>query len=288
MTTKEFSIEINANPEKIWFALWDDHHYCQWTSVFCEGSYMVTDWKEGGRVHFLAPNGEGMYSLLEANKPNEHMYFRHIGEIKDYEEQPVDEKNGSWSGAREYYSLSKPDASRVTTVLNVLMDIDDTHLPYFEETFPKGLSKVKELAENFRISIKTEVKKPVEEVWEKWTSPEHIVNWTFASDDWHAPRAENDLKAGGKFSTRMEARDGSIGFDFRGIYDQVETHSQISYTMGDDRKCTITFTSAGDKTMILESFEAENTHSLTMQREGWQAILNNFKKYCEEKGSDLF
>jgi len=281
MITKEFSIEINASPEKIWFVLWDDHHYRQWTSVFCEGSWMVTDWREGGKVHFLAPNGEGMYSLLEVNSAKEKMYFRHIGELKDFEEQPVDEKTGAWSGAREYYSLSVKDSPTAPSVLNVLMDIDDTHLPYFLETFPKALAKVKELAENFRITVKAEVGKPLEEVWEKWTSPEHVVRWTFASDDWHAPYVENDLIAGGKFLTRMEARDGSYGFDFWGVYDLVELHSQIGYTLGDDRKVIIIFKSYGNKTEITESFEAENTNSPELQRDGWQAILNNFKKYCE-------
>jgi uncharacterized protein YndB with AHSA1/START domain len=284
MTTKEFSIGINAAPDKIWFALWDDYHYRQWTSVFCEGSYMETDWKEGGRVHFLAPNGEGMYSLLEENKPNELMYFRHIGEIKDFKEQPLDEVTGKWSGSREYYSLlikESPNVQNVQVVLNVLMDIDDHYLPYFEETFPKGLSKVKELAENFRITIKAEVEKPVAEVWERWTSPVHIVEWTFASDDWHAPRAENELKVGGKFMTRMEAKDGSFGFDFWGVYDRVELNREITYSMGDGRKAAVRFESIGNHTSVIESFEAEGTNSLDLQRDGWQAILNNFKKYCE-------
>jgi uncharacterized protein YndB with AHSA1/START domain len=281
MTYKEFSIEINASPEKIWFALWDDHYYRQWTSAFCEGSYMVTDWKAGGRVHFLSPNGEGMYSMLEVNRPNEKMYFRHIGEIKDFEEQPVDEKTGAWSGAREYYSLYIKDTPTVPIVLSVQMDIEDTYLPYFMDTFPKGLEKVKELAENFRITVKTVIEKPVDEVWEKWTNPEHIVKWTFASDDWHSPFAENDLKTGGKFLTRMEAKDGSFGFDFWGLYDLVEVHRQIKYTMGDGRKATVIFTLSGNKTEITESFEAESENSFDLQRDGWQAILNNFKKYCE-------
>ena len=282
MTTKEFSIDINASPEKVWFALWDNFHYRAWTGVFCEGSYMVTDWGKGGKVHFLTPNGEGMYSFLEENIPNEKMYFRHIGEVRNFEEQPVDEKTGAWSGAREYYSLSSAENRNVPIVLNVLIDIDDNHLSFFEETFPKGLERVKELAENFMITVTARIDKPGEEVWGKWTNPDHIVKWTFASDDWHAPFAENDLKTGGKFLTRMEAKDASFGFDFWGIYDQVDINSEIRYTMGDGRKAKIKFASLENKTEITESFEAEGTNSLELQRNGWQMILNNFKKYSEE------
>jgi uncharacterized protein YndB with AHSA1/START domain len=282
MTTKEFSIEINASPEKVWFALWDDYHYRSWTGVFCEGSYMVTGWKEGDKVHFLSPGGDGMFSLLEINEPCKNMHFRHIGAIKNFEEQPDDEETKIWTGAREYYSLSIKESPRLTTVLSVLMDIEDTYLPYFVETFPKGLALVKQNAENFMITVAAGIDKPGEEVWEKWTNPDHIVRWTFASDDWHSPYAENDLKTGGKFLTRMEAKDGSFGFDFWGIYDKLDINSEIRYTLGDGRKVKITFDSIENETEITESFEAESTNSLELQRNGWQSILNNFKKYCGE------
>ena len=131
------------------------------------------------------------------------------------------------------------------------------------------------------ITIQTQVKAPVEKVWEYWTSPVHIVKWNSASEDWHTPRAENDLRTGGRFSSRMEARDGSFGFDFGGVYDIVETHKRIEYTLEDDRKVRIHFTSNGDTTEVIESFEAESTNPVEMQRSGWQSILDNFKKYTE-------
>ncbi|MGH2552339.1 MAG: SRPBCC domain-containing protein, partial [Chitinophagaceae bacterium] len=102
-----------------------------------------------------------------------------------------------------------------------------------------------------------------------------------ASDDWHAPIAENDLRAGGTFKTRMEAKDGSMGFDFGGVYDEVKTNELIEYTMGDGRKVSIAFKANGEETKIFETFEAENENPVEMQRGGWQAILNNFKKYTE-------
>ena len=131
------------------------------------------------------------------------------------------------------------------------------------------------------ITVETLVNTPVEKVWEYWTKPEHIKKWSFASDDWHTPYAENDLREGGKFSSRMEAKDGSFGFDFGGIYDVVNTNKYIEYTLGDGRKVKINFTDEGNNTRIVESFEAESTNPEEMQKGGWQAILNNFKKYAE-------
>lgn len=135
------------------------------------------------------------------------------------------------------------------------------------------------------ITIESTVNAPVEKVWEYWTKPEHITEWNSASDDWHTPRAENDLRAGGSFASRMEAKDGSMGFDFGGVYDAVRTNEYIEYTMGDSRKVKINFSAQGKQTKVTESFEAENTNSVEMQRSGWQAILNNFKKYMEAPGN---
>ena len=134
-----------------------------------------------------------------------------------------------------------------------------------------------------KITVTTRVKAPVERVWEYWTAPEHIVNWNAASDDWHTPKAANDLRTNGRFSSRMEAKDGSMGFDFGGTYDEVKINELISYTMDDARKVTVTFSTNGKETQIIETFEAEDQNPVGMQREGWQAILDNFKTYAESK-----
>ena len=131
------------------------------------------------------------------------------------------------------------------------------------------------------ITVAATVNAPVEKVWEYWTTPEHITQWNNASDDWHTPRAENDLRAGGIFSSRMEAKDGSFGFDFGGVYDAVKNNEYIEYTLGDGRKVKINFTGDGSSTKVIESFEAESTNPVEMQKGGWQAILDNFKKYTE-------
>jgi len=136
------------------------------------------------------------------------------------------------------------------------------------------------------ITVETTVRTPVEKVWEYWTEPQHITKWSFASDDWHAPNAENDVRVGGKFLTRMEAKDGSFGFDFGGVYDEVRINEFIAYTLGDGRKVTITFISQENGTKIIETFEAETTNSIEMQKAGWQAFMDNFKKYSESAKED--
>ena len=132
-----------------------------------------------------------------------------------------------------------------------------------------------------KVTIEATINAPVEKVWEYWNEPSHITQWAFASDDWHAPRAENDLRVGGKFLTRMEAKDGSFGFDFGGEYTDVEKNKLIGYVMGDGREVITEFAPAGNETKIISVFDAEDQNPVEMQKAGWQMILNNFKKHVE-------
>ncbi|MCM3718320.1 SRPBCC family protein [Fictibacillus phosphorivorans] len=138
-----------------------------------------------------------------------------------------------------------------------------------------------ETSNKVTITVETTVQKPVAKVWKYWTEPQHTTKWNFASDDWHAPKAENDLRVGGRFLTRMEAKDGSFGFDFSGVYDEVKIHEYISYTIDDGRKVEITFINNENNTKVIEKFEAEGSNPTEMQEAGWQAILDNFKTYSE-------
>ena len=130
-----------------------------------------------------------------------------------------------------------------------------------------------------KISVQAIINAPVTIVWKNWTSPEAITKWNNASDDWHTPLAENDLRVGGKFLFRMEAKDGSMGFDFGGVYDKVDANKLIEYKIDDGRKVEIKFSVENNKTKVVETFEAENFNSIELQRTGWQSILDNFKKY---------
>lgn len=133
------------------------------------------------------------------------------------------------------------------------------------------------------ITVETIINEPVEKVWDAYNNPNHIVHWAFASDDWQAPHAENDLREGGRFLTRMEAKDGSAAFDFTGTYTEVIPNKKIAYTMDgeDERKAVIVFEEMGNSTHLMVTFDPENINPIEMQKGGWQAILENFKKYTE-------
>lgn len=133
------------------------------------------------------------------------------------------------------------------------------------------------------ITISTIINAPIEKVWNYWNQPEHIKSWAFASDDWEAPYAENDLKIGGTFKTTMSAKDGSATFDFEGTYTSVMEHKLIEYEMSDGRQVTIVFEETPDGISITQSFDPEDENSIEMQRQGWQSILDNFKLYVESK-----
>ena len=132
-----------------------------------------------------------------------------------------------------------------------------------------------------QITITALVDAPVEKVWRYWTEPKHITQWNFASDDWCCPRATNDLRVGGTYTARMEARDGSFGFDFGGVWSDVTEGKSLGLKMGDGRSARTTFTREGTGTRVTTVFDAEGSNPLEMQRDGWQAILNNFKRYVE-------
>jgi uncharacterized protein YndB with AHSA1/START domain len=132
------------------------------------------------------------------------------------------------------------------------------------------------------ITVETIVNAPIQKVWSYWSEPRHIMQWCQASDDWHVPYAENDLRTDGKFKTTMAAKDGSFKFDFEGVYSKVKTHEVIEYAIADGRKVTIAFAEKGAQTQVTETFEAEETNPIEMQRGGWQSILDNFKNYTEK------
>lgn len=136
-----------------------------------------------------------------------------------------------------------------------------------------------------KIKIQAEVKAEAEKVWSYWNDPQHIQVWNTPSEDWHTSKAENDLRVGGTFLSRMEAKDGSYGFDFSGVYDEVEKNKVISYTLADGRRVKTEFFNENGRTKITTFFEPESENSKEMQKAGWQAILNNFKDYVENQNN---
>jgi uncharacterized protein YndB with AHSA1/START domain len=132
-----------------------------------------------------------------------------------------------------------------------------------------------------KITIDTVIVADIQKVWDYYNSPEHITKWNHASDDWHCPKAENDMKVGGTYLARMEAKDGSFGFDFKAIYDEIIPMAKVAYTLEDERKVVTIFEKQGEQTKVTTVFDAEGMNPIDMQKAGWQAILNNFKRYTE-------
>lgn len=141
--------------------------------------------------------------------------------------------------------------------------------------------------ENNKLSIQATINAPIEKVWEYWTKPEHITKWAFASGDWEAPSAENDLRTGGTFSTRMQEKGTGNGFDFGGVYTSVIEHKSIEYDMAkapnepNSRHVLTSFEQTREGVIVTQIFDPENENTIEMQKQGWQSILNNFKKYAE-------
>lgn len=288
-----FSVIIHSSRELLWQTLWDDATYRDWTAVFTPGSHAVSDWEEGSKILFLSPGGDGMTSRIARLVPNEFMSFEHLGEVINGKE----DFTKGWSGAFENYTLRETAGG---TELLVELDMSEEHEEYMAGIFPKALARVKELAEmkmrkinidTLRqaaheerpgtITVQATLRAPLEKVWHSWTRPEHIVHWNFASEDWCSPRAENDLRPGGSFSWRMESKDGKMGFDFNGTYTVVAENERLEYTLEDGRRVVVHFSPVDGSTCVTETFEPESIHSLEMQQAGWQAILDNFKRYTE-------
>ncbi len=131
------------------------------------------------------------------------------------------------------------------------------------------------------ITVSTVTKLSIQDAWKSWTNPEHIIHWTFASDDWHSPVANSNLNEGGRFLTRMEAKDGSEGFDFEGTFTLVSALNKLEYKLDDDRRVSVVFEEVSGGTRITETFDPENINSLELQKAGWQAIMDNYKKYAD-------
>jgi len=140
--------------------------------------------------------------------------------------------------------------------------------------------------EPIEVTVSVAVNAPLQNTWAFFTEPAYITQWNFASDDWCAPKAENDLRVGGRFSCRMEAKDGSFGFDFGGVYTAVSLYKFYDYVLDDGRKVSVQMETNGDTTTLIQKFEAEQENPVELQQGGWQAILNNFKKFVESQSHE--
>lgn len=280
MKLVSYSITINASAEKVWSVLWGEESYKQWTKVFHECSYAESDWQKGSEIRFLTPEGAGMYSRIEELIINEQMTFQHLGEVKEFVNLPAEGNDKEWTNALESYKLV---SNGKETTVSVELETLDTFEAFFDHAFPRGLEIVKFLSEitEHRITVQEYIKASSDSVWTKWNEPEHVCNWNFAHPSWCNPSAENDLRVGGSFNYRMEARDGSFGFNLKGTYTKVESEHLLEYYLEDNRKVSVLFSNMGEAVVVTQCFEPESQNPEEMQQQGWQSILTNFKNYCQ-------
>ena len=279
------SIQIQAPAEKVWQVLWNSSTNRQWASAFGKGMFYKSNWQEGSRTFLVNDEGTGGFGEVEKIIPNQLMRIREKGWVLNWKELDPDytvDINGKklkWEAGIGEYRLIEKDG---ITELQYFMELGENWAEILEPVFPKALKLVKEIAEGRAVlTVQTEVAVPKEKAWEIFNTPDHITKWNSASPDWHTPRASNDLKTGGKFSYRMEAKDGSFGFDFNGEYTEVKPLDSFSYVMEDGRRASVAFSSVPAGTKIVTTFDAESQNPLDLQQDGWQSILDNYKKYAE-------
>lgn len=172
------------------------------------------------------------------------------------------------------------------TTLKVVNETVEAFESFFQSTMPNAMAKVKEIAERptQTITVRAHINAPLQKVWDCFNLPEHIVNWNFASEDWHCPKSENELEVGKHFTATMASKNGEYSFDFGGTYTEVIPFKKINYSIdGDGRKVSVLFQEFDAKTLVTEIFEPESENSIELQRGGWQSILTNFKNYTENQ-----
>ncbi len=283
------SIDIHASREDVWAAIISDKKYRAWTAVFHEGSYFEGGWQQGDKIKFLgddeAGQQSGMVSEIAVSQHLKYISIHHLGLVTNGVEDYTSDEVKQWAPSFENYSFEKlGDVTR----FSVETDIEEDYFEIFGELWAKALVKLKAVCEEklvpfASITVETVVDTPIEKAWTYWTSPEHIVKWSFASEDWHCPRATNDLSVGGRFASTMAARDGSMSFDFSGTYTEVIPGERIISQLDDGRMTWVFFEAIGpDQTRVVETFQAEDLNTLDLQRGGWQAILDNFKTAVEK------
>jgi uncharacterized protein YndB with AHSA1/START domain len=289
MKNINLEIEINASREEVWDAIIDKKKYSIWTSAFQETSHFEGGWNKGDTIKFLAFSKEGqlvgMISEIAESKFPEFISIRHLGNILNGIVDTTSDEVKKWTPSYENYTLEKLGENK--TLFKLEMETIDEYYEMFLKMWPNALTRLKEVCEEnienkTKITVEITINAPVDKVWEYWTKPEHIISWNYASDDWHCPKAENNLIQFGKFSYTMASKDGKISFDFEGVYTLIKEHETIQYQLGDGREVQISFTESGEKTKVVETFDAEHLNSVELQKSGWQAILENFKRHVEK------
>ena len=276
---------FNVGPEILWELVVDPDHYHFWTETFSEGSDFDGDWTKGSTIRFVAEDENGIESgmlseIVESQWP-EFISIRHVGlvlnGVNDYD-SPIARE---WSPAFENYRfIPKEDG---TCVFEVEQDLPEEQSEEFKVNWEKSFDRMAILLETSTdvgkvITLREKSHNSPEVIWEKLVTPEKVMSWNYANDDWHCPNAKNNLEIGREFHYEMAAKDGSASFDFWGTYTEIEAGKKLGFVLGDGRKVRIDIFEKPYGCLIEERFEAEQQNNLHLQRQGWQNILKNLAR----------
>lgn len=241
------------------------------------------DFREGGHWHYamVEPNGTEYWGWTEYLKIKPIDYYTTLDAFSNADgEVNKDLPRAEWLVT----FFEKGENALVETIVTYksLSDLEKVINMGMEKGMIATLEKLDELLLNIsKVTITATINADIKKAWDYYTKPEHIVKWNFADPSWHCPSASNDMRAGGKYSARMEAKDGSFGFDFEAIYDEIVNGEKFTYTMPNGRQVTVVFKKNGKQTEVIVTFDPERENPIEMQKGGWQAILDSFAKYAE-------
>lgn len=291
MKTINQSIEIQATKETIWASIVNVNKYKVWAESFHEGSTFEGIWQKGAKLKFLANDekGEpmGMISEVVVFDHLKDISIQPLGFFGGGEEDFSSDELQKWTPTLESYHIET--VSEGVQKFSVTQTVPDEYFDMLNDSWKPALEKLKEVCEKnlcafHAITIEATINGSVDDAWLYWITPEKMMKWNFASEDWHCPRASVDLRVGGDFTATMAAKDGSMAFDFGGTYTEIIDKKRLYNQLGDGRMMWVDFeVLSPTQVKVVETFEAEGENSLDMQRAGWQAILNNYKKAIEEK-----
>ena len=282
MIRLELERRFNTTPENLWEMIVDPDHYRFWTSAFSPGSQFIGDWSAGSGIRFVMEDESGiesgMISEVVASEWPNHISIKHLGLVMNGVEDYESEEVKLWTPAFENYIFVSHESGQC--VFKMVQDIPEFYETEFRDNWNKAFDLIEERLSLWSsspvfITLEARSKHSPATLWTKLTQPELVKTWNFASEDWHCPNAKNDLRVGGEFHYEMAAKDGSMSFDFWGTYTKIEENKHLEFTLGDGRKVSIELFEKPHGTLVVERFEPEHENSHHLQRQGWQAILNN-------------
>lgn len=282
MIRLELERRFNTTPENLWEMIVDPDHYRFWTSAFSPGSQFIGDWSAGSGIRFVMEDESGIESgmiseVVVSEWPN-HISIKHLGLVMNGVEDYESEEVKLWTPAFENYTFVSHESGQC--VFKMVQDIPEFYEKEFRDNWNKAFDLIEARLSLWStspvfITLEARSKHSPATLWAKLTQPELVKTWNFASEDWHCPNAKNDLRVGGEFHYEMAAKDGSMSFDFWGTYTKIEENKRLEFTLGDGRKVSIELFEKPHGTLVVERFEPEHENSHHLQRQGWQAILNN-------------